>query len=437
MSVNIEEMTAQDIFVQLETMDRQRTDLQKRFNEKFIEEFRNEEVPEHTGKNIGDWSEIYTFFRILEQGKINTADDEMNVIYEAYLPVLKIFREEDGNKIDYYTANEGNGPLALKICYHGIKEPLSCMSVTAYRAQAEFLLRKLQEKKAEGQTSSIIIPETFEFLDRIFIRKIKAPASSVSELFGDKIDITLEVSQSDNLRVPAGFSIKSELGSKSTLINASGANDVHFLLYGCDDVLMNEINESRSSGKKWVVNRVRAMQNAGITFCYDRFGYDDDTMMNNLSLISDRMPEVVAYSILSAYLHPVDGGDGNNNKMTSVVNTLCDSNPLDIESDTYLYYSKRLKDFLFEFACGMQSATPWDGTTKIRGGYIFVKKNGEILAYYASEQDNYKNWLFNNTFFETPSSSRHERNNRSMGFICKDEDGSYYFTLGLQVKFNQ
>lgn len=96
-----------------------------------------------------------------------------------------------------------------------------------------------------------------------------------------------------------------------------------------------------------------------------------------------------------------------------------------------------MKDLLFEFACGMQSDTPWNTDTKIQGGYIFVTKEGDVMAYYASDQDSYKNWLVTGTKFDMPSTKRHQTvNGPCCGYIHKEND-KYYYTLSLQVKFKK
>ena len=43
--------------------------------------------------NKGEWSEIYTLFRLLGEGKVHAADANMNKL-ALYYPILNIIREE-------------------------------------------------------------------------------------------------------------------------------------------------------------------------------------------------------------------------------------------------------------------------------------------------------------------------------------------------------
>lgn len=41
--------------------------------------------------NKGEWSEIYIFLKLLDDGKVYAADKDMNLIPTVYLNILKIF----------------------------------------------------------------------------------------------------------------------------------------------------------------------------------------------------------------------------------------------------------------------------------------------------------------------------------------------------------
>lgn len=410
-------------------------ELELSLNDELKQSFQNFDVTtDGASGNAGDWAEIYVFYRVMEQGKIKTAKDDngnMSVVYDAFLPVLKIIREESGLPLEYYTSNEANGARALKIYYAGLDEPLVSCNINDFKTKADELLNQL---KSAQKTSSLSLPDQASFLNDIFIRKIKSPSKQISKSFGGKSDITMEIIQQDNLHVPAGFSIKSSIKSKSSLINASKANDVIYEVIGCTDDIMDEVNSIDSSS--WVIDRTkRILNDDSLTIRFDHFG--SNTFHNNLSLIADREPEVIAYAVLYSNGDP-EVGHGSNRGVSDVLQSLIVKEPVGVGQEVApLYYQKRLKDFLFEFACGMQSDTPWDTDTKIQGGYIFVTKEGDVLAYYASDQDSYKNWLINGTRFDMPSTSRHTTENRASCGCIHKENGKYYYTLSTQVKFKK
>ncbi len=423
-----------EIIKKLETIESDRKALETELKNSLKLDYSNFDIKDGASGNAGDWAEIYVFYRIMEQGKIKTAKDDngnMNVIYDAFLPVLKIIREEAGLPLEYYTSNEINGSKALKIYYAGLNEPLVSCTLKEFKEKADQLL---QEIKSADKTASLALPEQAEYLNSIFIRKIKSPSQQISTSFGGKADITMEIIQQDNLHVPAGFSIKSSVRSKSSLINASKANDAIFEIEGCTDALMNEINNIDSGS--WIIDRTkRLLGNPSISLKFDSYG--SKTFYDNLRLIADNEPDVVAYALLYSNGEPEVGG-GSNRAMEYTIASLVAKDPMHVGAKIApLYYKKRMKDLLFEFACGMQSDTPWNTDTKIQGGYIFVTKEGDVMAYYASDQDSYKNWLVTGTKFDMPSTKRHQTvNGPCCGYIHK-KDSKFYYTLSLQVKFKK
>ena len=48
--------------------------------------------------NKGEWSEVYTFLKLLADGRLYAADSNLNQIPSIYYPILKILREEPAEK---------------------------------------------------------------------------------------------------------------------------------------------------------------------------------------------------------------------------------------------------------------------------------------------------------------------------------------------------
>lgn len=170
---------------------------------------------------------------------------------------LKIIREESDLPLEYYTSNEANGTRALKIYYVGLDEPLINCSINDFKTKADELFKQL---KSAQKTSSLSLPNQAIFLNNIFIHKIK-----------------------------------SSIKSKSSLINASKANDVIYEIIDCTDDIMNEVNSINSSS--WLIDRTkRILNDNSLIVRFDHFG--SNTFYNNLSLIADKEPDVVAYAVL-------------------------------------------------------------------------------------------------------------------------------------------
>ena len=77
----------------------------------------------------------------------------------------------------------------------------------------------------------------------------------------------------------------------------------------------------------------------------------------------------------------------------------------------------------------MTCTTPWYGNFNANGGYIIVKEDGDIVCYHFFDRNDIENYLFHNTKFETPSTSR-----QLFGNIYQ-EGKLYFMKLNLQVRF--
>ena len=80
-------------------------------------------------------------------------------------------------------------------------------------------------------------------------------------------------------------------------------------------------------------------------------------------------------------------------------------------------------------ALGMMPASPWNGIYDATGGYIIVKEDGDILCYHIYNRNEFREYLFNNTRFDTPSKSKHH-----FGTI-EEKDGQQILKLNLQIRF--
>lgn len=51
--------------------------------------------------NVGEWSELYTLFKLLADGKLYAADADTNKIPNIYYDVLKVIRAQADEKLEY------------------------------------------------------------------------------------------------------------------------------------------------------------------------------------------------------------------------------------------------------------------------------------------------------------------------------------------------
>lgn len=53
-----------------------------------------------------------------------------------------------------------------------------------------------------------------------------------------------------------------------------------------------------------------------------------------------------------------------------------------------------LKQFLLAFALGMTVSSPWHGEFNANGGYIVVKKDGDVICYHFFDRNDLEGYLF-------------------------------------------
>lgn len=86
---------------------------------------------------------------------------------------------------------------------------------------------------------------------------------------------------------------------------------------------------------------------------------------------------------------------------------------------------------LTDIALGLMPSKVWSGTYDATGGYLVVKKNGQILCYHIYNRNDFENYLFFNTKLETASTSKYD-----FGELY-EENGNIYFKLNLQIRFSK
>ena len=111
------------------------------------------------GSNIGEWSEIYTFLKLLADGVLFAADDNLEKIKDIYYPILSILREESGRKLSY----RRNGSIKI---VDDSEKTLAELPVEPFHSHAASLLKKIQEDGNES--GSFHFPELKDFLKELY-----------------------------------------------------------------------------------------------------------------------------------------------------------------------------------------------------------------------------------------------------------------------------
>ena len=355
--------------------------------------------------NKGEWSEIYTLFKLLGDKQLFLGNKEIEKLEGIVYPILRVLRTENNGDFEYSIKDEiiliSGGEEVLKIAINEFKE------------KAKFLLEKI--KSNTERTFSV--PEIEEFMQSINCISLKASSTA-------KTDITIVVhDQRTNQQPTLGFSIKSQLGSPSTLLNAGKTTNFVFKISNLklSETEINKINSIDSRSK--IMDRINSVLESKGKFHFVKT--EKQIFSNNLILIDSKLPEILSQVVYEFY-------SSKNSSVTDLVEQTNSKNPLNFDiSNEHKFYEYKIKRFLTDVALGMMPSKVWTGQYDATGGYLIVKESGDILCYHIYNRNEFEDYLFNNTKLDTASSSRHD-----FGNIYED-NGELYFKLNLQIRFTK
>lgn len=350
--------------------------------------------------NKGEWSELYSFFKLLEDKQLNAADENLERLPNIFYPILSITREETGSITIYEI---------LKNDEIRIVNPDRSEEIVVITDLKKSVASVLEAIKNGDHT----IPIAEGPAERLKVKKLNAGNQQKEDLLLNVHDARTGTAHS------LGFSIKSFIGASPTLLNASGATNFIYKISGLDEDLIEKINAIKTKSK--VRDRIAAVANAGGTLTFS--GLSSPTFEKNLRRIETGLPEVVAKLLKDFY-------SGKGSSLRELISQLGANEtlfgfPMEPED-----FEQKIKLLLHNVALGMVPATVWNGRLRAQGGTIVVKKDGELLSYAAAHLDAFREYLFKNTHFETASTGKHK-----FGKIYK-QDGELFIRLNLQIRFN-
>lgn len=353
--------------------------------------------------NKGEWSEIYALFKLLSDKTLIPGNENIQKIPHVFYPIIKILRTETNGNFEYSIDDDivlisGNGE-SLKI------------SVEVFKENAIFLLNAIKA----SSDGTFPVPVIENFMHTINCMSIKASSSA-------KTDITIVIhDQRTNQQPVLGFSIKSQLGNPSTLLNAGKTTNFIFKIDGINlsQTEIDSINSIDTRSK--MKDRIEFVKKNGGKLSF--VGTEQQIFSNNLILIDSLLPFIIANMLLDFYT-------SSNSRVIDLISRVEKINPLNFDiTNQHKFYSYKTKRFLTDVALGMTPSKVWNGEYDATGGYLIVKENGEILCYHIYNKSEFENYLVNNTKLETASSGRH-----GFGVVYKKND-EYFFKLNLQIRF--
>lgn len=353
--------------------------------------------------NKGEWSEVYALLKVISDKQLFAGDSNLKKIETLIFPIIKVLRDETNGTFEFSYDND------LVIVKNGEKEIR--VSVLEFQKQAHFLLTKLKEKT----NATFSIPEIENFINSFDSHSLKAKSSV-------KSDIRIVIhDQRARTNPELGFSIKSQLGGASTLLNAGKTTNFIFKInnLGLSQNQILEINEIETRSK--IKDRIEKITGLGGILEFQKT--ESSVFGNNLVLIDSALPKIIAESLHLFFTSTFSS-------VLELTSKISIANPLEYNLETnHPFYSYKIKRFLTDIALGMMPSKVWTGELDATGGYLVVKENGEVMCYHIYNRNEFEDYLFTNTKLETASSTRHE-----FGKIY-EENGQLYFKLNLQIRF--
>ena len=211
------------------------------------------------------------------------------------------------------------------------------------------------------------------------------------------------------------------IGSSTTLLNASGATNFSYRVEGYDfsDEEIEAINAIDTRTK--IIDRIAAIRAKGADLVFHHV--DNDTFRKNLAMLDGDLASTIAQLLVEQF-------NTGARMFDELAKALAESNPLGFDKDDaesmYIY---KLKHLLTSAALGMMPGKKWSGKFDANGGYLVVKKDGEILCYHFYDRNRFEDFLFRNAYLERGKTHRH-----GYASLYRDEDGKVYFKLNLQIR---
>lgn len=362
--------------------------------------------------NKGEWSEAYAFVKLIGDGYVFASDEDLNKIPDKLYPILKVFKDEIEK---YYETNTDEGIVNI-VDFDG--------DIIASFESSKFIdiANKSLDIINNSSGRSFEVPLMKNFLNDIGIVNFKGSSTKKEDIKMEVFDTVLD--KSDILT----FSIKSELGSKPTLLNASHLTNFTYEVKGMSDKEFNYLNNiNKEFDRKWLkikFNKIFEWTSTGkynIKLTEDK----NNVFYQNLRLIDSKLPQMLAFMLFYFYSHE------RSTDIKLLTNKLIEFNPLKLEDEEKdIFYKKKISEFIEAVTFGMMPNIKWDGAYEISGGLLTVKKDGEILCHHIFyDNESLKNYLFKNTKLESPSTTRHE-----YGQLYKEGD-NIFFKLNLQLRF--
>ena len=247
-----------------------------------------------------------------------------------------------------------------------------------------------------------------------------------------------EIARQGDIAIVKYFGKKAEIisGIDIKFINASGDNtNFEYEIVGdFDDEKMNAFNGmfhevTKKGVTKYEVatgDRMRYLKECGVDLRFVN-PVKDVARQNLVRCGGMEMPKILGGMLKYYYFECGAASVGVEDAIKHLADTDYVGYGFD---DLYDTYRVKIANLLYAMFTGLRFSKPWSGRSDVSGGYIVVKRDGDVVAFHSCIADEFKDFLIDKLKFEGPSCTRHKYME-----IYKKDDGKYYLKLALQFRF--
>lgn len=348
-----------------------------------------------------EWSELYTFFRLLSDGKValGTVQGKKD---EVCWPIAMIQREEHDGTRRYYVEEE-----TIRIEGETVNKTLPRED---FGIVANLIVQAIKAASEDEVTSPDGVEE---FLDEAGILDLEAKTE-------DRTDFSIAFWHAGApLR---GFNVRSRLSAMNPLLDGGRTANLKLEQSGVKFAVptVNKINALPESPDE-VAERMLLIERLGGVLRYSDVA--DRVFRCNLLMIDLHFPRVLAEMVRLMHLDGIT-------RINELTEEIKQRNPLKIKEELIVkhgYYEFKMKQFLMALVLGMRPAKIYNGTDSAVEGILLVDGSGEVLCYHKSERKTFEDFLYTNTRLEKGAVDKDK-----YGFLEK-ENGVYYFKLNAKI----
>ena len=322
---------------------------------------------------------------------------------------------------------------------HALKQQLIYWSSSEFRAKKKAQKNSDMEAGVRSKSIGLKSEHSQRILDLLGLTALRAKS-------GAKSDLYLTIESSSGRPLAQGFSVKSQMGSRSCLVNHSGATIFKYEVINASLQEVEALEDSFIYKKSLASKKPKTLANAKrgpatiVPALFSKPGVQikfhsvvNDTFRDSLEMIDSHFPEALGMVIL----HRFKSGKSKLSDLAEdpeLKDFLLSIGLSQRVAESYL--SEKLKDLLRKFALGMQADRAWKDQAEVQGGWVLLIKDGKVVGYRFDNPDAFRAYLLEHTLIDTPSTSRVPKDSARVGRVY-EQDGKLFITLSLIVKFKE